>query len=351
METGHQDVQPTEEHTEEHAQEVEAKEEKLPKSSTSESSKNAPKHDKFSEAKQKLEVAKNALAQTDDEVENCLKKIDEDMARFNEAHTALKEQTLQPTHALMEALGADEQMIQTHIASPVLEANDPSIAAVDVPVISKGVLKGLVMALIGMLLALGAWCYTATQALGLPLLPEKFPDFDRVNKAFAWTAQQLGQGENIAVGSVIVLVAALFLGAVLFWLTRLLRDGKNLKVAKKIEEETEFYCSKKGECKQQMEKIREHISHAQKTVETYTVLLDELKARLSRARFVEEADTFAALHAKTQSDIKTTHRLITEVTEFLATPMAQSGVLNKEGIDALEKATTKANKYVMELYA
>jgi len=199
--------------------------------------------------------------------------------------------------------------------------------------------------------ALGGWCYAATQALGLPLLPKKIPDLDRLNRAFAWTAQQFGQGENVAVGSALVLGGALVIGGVLFGLSRLLRDSKNLKVAQKIEEETEFYCTKKSECKQQMEKIREHIAHAQKTVALYTVLLDELKARLARARFIEEADTFAALHEKTQRDIEAANKLIAEVGAFLKTPMAQSGVLNKEGVEALKRATDEANNYVLSLYA
>ena len=340
-----------EQEAENSTEEIAGKDEKEAPARASEAAIHTQKQDKFSVAKAKLDEAKSSIAQTDDEIEICLKNIDDDLSRFKQVHAILKEHTLKPTRALMEELGVDERIIDTHVAPPVVEASDPSIAPVNVPVISKGIFKGLMIALAGMILAFGAWCYAATQALGLPLMPDKFPDLDRLNKAFAWTAQKFGQGENVAMGSATVVVALILLGMVLFWLTRLLQDSKNLKVAQKIEEETEFYCTKKSECKQQMEKIREHIAHAQKTVETYTILLDELKARLARARFIEEADTFSALHAKTQKDIEATNRLIAEVTEFLKTPMAQSGVLNKEGIDALEKATGEANKYVMGLYA
>jgi len=309
------------------------------------------KKDKFTLAKSKLEEARKSIAQTDEEIETCLQKIDEDLAAFTQAHERLKHETIEPTRTLMAELGVDDRVMDTLNTPPVVEADDPSIAPVEVPAISKGIVKSLLIASGGVLVALGGWCYAATQALGLPLLPKKIPDLDRLNRAFAWTAQQFGQGENVAVGSALVLGGTLVIGGLLFGLSRLLRDSKNVRVAQKVEEESAFYCSKKGECKQQMEKIREHIAHAQKTVEMYTVLLDELKARLARARFIEEADTFGALHAKTQKDIETTNRLIAEVTEFLKTPMAQSGVLNKEGIDALEKATGEANKYVMGLYA
>jgi len=47
--------------------------------------------------KAKLDEAKSSIAQTDDEIEMCLKKIDDDLSRFKQAHATLKEHTLKPT--------------------------------------------------------------------------------------------------------------------------------------------------------------------------------------------------------------------------------------------------------------
>jgi len=306
--------------------------------------------DTFTVAKAKLDRAKNVLMQTDEEVEECLKKIEDDLAQFKQAHEELLNKSIRPVRHLMTEMGLDERTVTEPETLPELEANDPSIAPVEVPTISRGTFGALMIGLGGTVLALGAWCFAATQALGLPILPSKFPDPDRLNQALAWTAEQLGQGSNVAVGGAVVGVGALLIGGLLYWVTKALRSSKNIKIARKVEEETEFYCTKKGECKQQMEKIREHIAHAKKTVESYTVLLDELRAKLARARHIEEADSFDALHAKTRRDIEKAKHLIDEVSTFLQTPMAQSGILNHEGIKALEKAANEANKYVMELY-
>ncbi len=43
-------------------------------------------------------------------------------------------------------------------------------------------------------------------------------------------------------------------------------------------------------------------------------------------------------------------RLTTEVERFLETPMAEHGILSKEGIEILERTNKAANDHVMELY-
>jgi predicted transposase YbfD/YdcC len=190
----------------------------------------------------------------------------------------------------------------------------------------------------------------ATQALGLPLLPEKLPDVPRWTSMLEWTSQTIGQGTNAAVGATVLALLLLLIVYVIYWLTKTFTASSNLKKAEKIEADTEFYCTKKGECKAQMEKVREHIAHAQKTVEKYDILLSEQNARLRRALYIEEVDAYDQLHAKTQQDVKAIKRLATQIERFMETPMAEHGILSQEGITTLKEVSKVANDYVLELY-
>ncbi len=301
-------------------------------------------------AKAKLAQAQQKIVSTDEEIEACLKRIDEDLSEFKAVEARFVETTLKPAQKILKELGVADRVLES-APTPKVDLEDPEVEAVEIAKLSSGRLSGLTWGLIGGAAALAGWCYTATQALGLPLLPEKLPDMERLNAALAWTAKQLGQGENVAVGGVIVAGGTLAIVGSIYWIITALRGSKNLKVAEKIEADTEFYCTKKGECKAQMEKVREHIAHAKKTVEKYDVLLAELNARLKRALFIEEAQNYDQLHSYTRNDVKRMKKLTHDVERLLETPMAEHGILSKEGIETLEAVNKAANDYVMELYS
>ena len=309
----------------------------------------APQASKHEVAKAKIAQAQEVLSGVDAEMEACMQRVEEDLSQFKSAEEGLVTQGLRPARQMLQALGVTETLTQSAPA-PKVGLEDPELKTVELKKISSGKGSGLMWGLLGGIAALGGWCYTATQALGLELLPTKLPDMERLNATLGWTANQMGQGENVAVGGAIVGVGALALVWLIYWLVTTLRASSNLRVAEKIEADTEFYCTKKGECKEQMKKIREHIGHAQKTVEKYEVLLAELNAGLKRALFIEEAEGYDQLHTKTQHTVKTLQHLADEIDTFLKTPMAEHGILSQEGIEVLERVNKTANDHVMGLY-
>jgi len=332
--------------TEEVVEEAVAEEGEVEKPAATPAPKKLKKHNL---AKAKVAEAQQKILSTDEEIEACMKKIDEDLEDFKAVEARFVETTLQPAQMLLRELGVEERVLES-VPAPKVDLEDPEVESVEIKKLSSGRLSGLTWGLIGGAAALAGWCYTATQALGLPLLPEKLPDMERLNAALAWTAKQLGQGENVAVGGLIVGGGVLVTVGAIYGIITALRGSKNLKVAEKIEADTEFYCTKKGECKSQMEKVREHIAHAKKTIEKYEVLLGELNARLKRALFIEEADNYDQLHTKTKEDVRKLKKLSHEVERFLETPMAEHGILSKEGVETLDAVNKAANDYVMELY-
>ena len=310
----------------------------------------SPRMSKLEQARAKVARAEERIGQTDEEIEACLSKIEEDLNGFKQAESYLFDHALHTSQTLLKEVGVGEHVLES-VPAPKVDLEDPTLSPVAIKKLSSGTGKGLLWGLLGGVVALGGWCYAATQALGLPLIPETFPDTVRLTRALEWTSGLLGQGKNAAVGGTVVVVAILFIMGLIYWLTKTLTAAANLKTATRIEEDAEFYCTKKGECKAQMEKVREHIAHARKMVEKYEALLAEQNAALQRALFIEEPEGYDQLHAKTRQTVQTIQKLTSEIERFLETPMAESGILSKEGIAILERANKAANDHVLKLYA
>ncbi len=308
-----------------------------------------PAQKKHLQAVAKVATAQSRIQSTDEEIEACMARVEEDLNAFKSVQKRFFERVLRPSQEMLTTIGAHDRLLES-IPAPKVDLEDPSLAPVEIVKLSSGTGRGLLYGLLGGIAVVGGWCYAATQALGLPVIPEKFPDVDRVTQSFGWVAQLAGQGNNVVVGGTIIGVSAVVVGWGIYALTKAIRGSSNLKQATKIEEDTEFYCSKKEECKTQMQKVREHIAHAQKMIEKYEVLLAEQNAALQRALFIEEAETYDQLHALSQQTVKTIKKLTTEVERFLETPMAEHGILSKEGIEILERTNKAANDHVMELY-
>ncbi len=309
----------------------------------------AAKKSKHHKAVAKVDQAKQAIEAVDAEIEACMQKVQEDLDRYKDLEHRFVDATLKPGRQMLRELGADEVEIVA-APEPIVDLEDPEVKPVEIAKLSSGRLSGLMYGLLGGIIGLGVWCYTATQALKLPLLPTTFPDMERIRSVLSWTAQQFGQGDNVAVGGSIVGVGFVLIVGILYWITTAVKGATNLKKAEKIEADTEFYCTKKSECKTQMKKVRDHIAQAQRLIEEYDVLLSEQNARIARARFFEEGETYHHLHARTQEDVHTLKHLATTIERFMETPMAQNGILSHEGIEALEQAKKLAKERVEALY-
>jgi len=308
------------------------------------------KQKKHTQAVIKVATAQSRIQSADEEIEACMARVEEDLNAFKTVQKRFFEQALHPSQQMLKAVGANDHVFEG-IPTPKVDLEDPSLTPVEIVKLSSGTGRGLLYGLLGGVAVVGGWCYAATQALGLPLIPERFPDMERVTQSLGWVAQLMGQGDNVMVGGTIIGVSAVVIGWGIYALTKTVKGSANLKQAAKIEEDTEFYCTKKGECKAQMEKVREHVANAQKMIEKYEVLLAEQNAALQRALFIEEAETYDQLHAHSQQTVKTIKKLTTEVERFLETPMAEHGILSKEGIEILERTNKAANDHVMGLYA
>jgi hypothetical protein len=311
---------------------------------------NVVKRGKLAQAKEKIEQAKTLTAQTKEQIEECMKNIDIDIGALNTQKQALFTEALQPSEQLLGGLGVEEVHLDAVPKSKV-ELIDLDEDSVEIRDLSSGRFKGFFWSLVAGAATAAGWCYAATSSLGLPLLPEKLPDFERLNKTLEWTSGQLGQGDNATIGAAVVIVAVLLVMWIVYAVIVSSRASNNLKVAQETEEAVGAYCTTKEECKVKMKIVREHIQNSTTTIAKYKVLLEEQNAKIRRAIFLEEVEGFEGLHANTKADIATTQHLITEVKKLLEVPVSEAGVLTPNAVDTLKQTNKVIGDHIMRLYS
>jgi len=307
------------------------------------------KRGKHAIAKEKIAQAKTLTAVTKEQIEECMKNIDQEIEALNSQKQRLFDEALQPAEALLTGLGIDEMSLNEVPPSRV-ELIDLEEDEVEIKELSSGRFKGFFFALIAGFLTFMGWAFTVSNALGLPIPPEKIPDLPRLSNMFAWTSEHLGQGSNANIGATVVVVAVLLVMWIVYAVIVSSRARHNLSIAEQTEEAVGAYCTTKEECKEKMKLVREHIQNSADTIAKFKVLLEELNAKIRRALFLEESKDFDGLHALTKADIATTQHLITEVKKLLEAPVSEAGVLTPEAIETLKQANKAIHDHVMKLY-
>jgi hypothetical protein len=308
------------------------------------------KRGKLALAKEKIEQAKVLTAVTKEQIEECMKNIDADIDVLNSEKQVLFDTALQPSEKFLERLGIDETVLAEVPQSRVelIDMDEDEVAIRD---LSSGRFKGFFFALLAGIATFMGWAFTASNALGLSIPPEKIPDLPRLSKMLSWTSEQLGQGSNANIGATVVVVTVLLVMWIVYAIIVSSRARHNLTVAQQTEEAVGAYCTTKEECKEKMKLVREHIQNSTNTVKKYTVLLEEQNAKIRRAIFLEEVESLEGLHANTKADIATTQHLIVEVKKLLEAPISEVGVLTADAIDTLKRANKTINDHIMKLYS
>ena len=311
---------------------------------------NEPKRGKAKIAAYKIAKAKELSRDIQEQIEQCMKNIDLDIDELNAKKEEFFSTTLNVSEKLLAGLGVEDITSETLSPSKV-ELKDANEGRVEIKELSSGRFKGFFFALMTALAALAAWCFAATSQLGLPLLPDKIPDMERLNKALEWTASLLGQGANANIGAAVVIIVLLLIMWIVYTLIVSSRASSNLKIAQETEEALGAYCTDKEDCKQKMELIREHIQNSGKSIDKFQILLQEQNAKLNRAIFLEEVDSYEDLHVNTRADIQDTQYLIAKAKKLLDSPIAEAGVLTNDSIAVLKAANKAVNDHIMKLYS
>jgi len=297
---------------------------------------------------ERVVAAREMVQSTEAEIEACMLGVQKELEEFDAYEREALEPLIRESKELMERLG--DQGVEIEAAVTAVELEDPEEEKLQIEDLPSGKLGAWFWGLIAGVATVGGWYAYAAQKAGEPLIPSTVPDMGYFSKLAGKVSLLLGPAENPSVGAAVVIGSALVVWWLVYMILVALRNAKNQRIAQEVEEQAHFYCQKKEECKTKMEEVREHLDALKNTLQKYEVLLREKNAGLHRAIFIEEADSFDKLHAKSQEMAREVQAMLDELKKLLAAPMARSGALTQESVEALRHAKRVINDLILRLY-
>jgi len=297
---------------------------------------------------ERVVAAREMVQNTEAEIESCMLGVQQEVEEFERYEQEILEPLIRESKELMERLG--DQGIEIEPAVTEVELEDPEEEKLEIQDLSSGKGGAWFWGLLAGVATVGGWYAYAVQKAGESLIPATVPDLSYFSKLAGKVSLLLGPAENPSVGAAVVIGSALVVWWLVYIILVAMRNAKNQRIAQEVEEQAHFYCQKKEECKSKMEEVREHLHSLKNTLQKYEVLLREKNAGLHRAIFIEEAESFDKLHAKSQEMARELQAMLDELKKLLATPMAQSGVLTQESVEALRHAKRVINDLILRLY-
>ena len=308
------------------------------------------KEKKHTLASKKIENAKKISEEAKATIDKCMQDIAEDVEKLDEVKINFYEKSLNPSELLLEKQDFDDDML-VDLPDSIIELADSKNSDIEIKDISSGIFKAIFMALMTGVVMLLAWYYVVTSHLGMSLIPEKILDLERINKILEWTSTQLGQNSNANIGFIAIVLTLLIVMSLVYVVTMSIRASNNLKLADKTENDISLYCTEKEECKKKMQLIRKHIQDATEIIKGYGIVIDEQVAKINRALYFEDADSYNQLHRSTKEEFIKTKALNKQIKALLLTPVAESGILTQDSIKVLGDTKKYLDKYVDELYS
>jgi hypothetical protein len=325
---------------EETTKELESLEEVLPQST-----KKLKKHD---EAKLLVEKAKGIVNEAEEQMDACKLLLADDLKAYEEAKQALKEGGMDASESLLSQLKYVVEESEEEEESVLFEpAEETPIALKDV---SSGRFTGLLLSLLGGAATLGGLAYYAINKLGIPLDITKVPSNETLQTIFGWYGTQIGRPEDAVNGGLVVGAVVLVVMALIYMIRVSLKGNKNLHFATKQLEEAEVYTTQKGSCKEEMDKVDEHIHDAIDTLKTYQVLFNEQKGKLERILHFEGQEEEATYHEKSLDEMKETQELLDAVKTFMGIPMSEEGKLSGKSALFLYRAKSRMQRMIERFY-
>ncbi len=297
----------------------------------------------------RVQAARQRVEEAEKELEACIMSIQKDLDQFEEYERERLIPVVKESQRLLESLGMEEPPAEPGI--PKVELESPEREKLRIRELSSGRGGAFFWGLVAALVTVGGWYLFAAKKMGAPLVPQKVPGMETLSALAGKVSLLFGPAEQPSVGAAVVIGSALVVWWLVYVILVSVRASKNRRIAEEIEEQAGAYCEKTRECQSTMDQIREHLKTLHQTVEKYEVLLDEKNAGVRRAIFIEEAGSFDDLHERSKEMAQEMDELLQELEKLLATPMAKSGLVTPEGVEALRQAKRIVNDHILRLYS
>jgi hypothetical protein len=300
-----------------------------------------------------VDKTKQIIEDAQTQVNECMLLLKEDLTKFEESKKELRESALNDSEKLLLGLGYESDMLneteEAKIDFEEVEAKAQE-GRVEVKEVSSGKFYSFIVAFFfGMVLALGI-LYAAAGATGVSFDAAKLADVGYLTPLLVWIGDKAMGNATLGAGAGVLGLTTLIFAYLIYIIRVSLRASKNLREAKVVYEEAEFYCTQKDECKAEMERVDAHLHDTIDTINFYKVLLQEQNMRLKRILFIEEKQEFHLYHYKSQADLENTQRLVNGIMELLSTPIAAQGKLSTEAQEALAGAKVVIDNHIKAIY-
>ncbi len=294
-----------------------------------------------------IEEARRKVQEVDSLLHDEIISVEKDLKTFKEYEEESLTPVINETKKLMAEAGVSEDEMGELAVPPVeLDSDDEKLYIDD---ISNGKGGAFFAALVGGVVTVGAW-YGFLLSQGAVTEPPKEFNMETLSPIFDKLASLIGLGGGAEKGAGVVIISTLIVMWIIYAIKVKSKAKKNIEIATQKEQMANEYCTKKEECKNKMETIREHLNAMHDTAQKFAVLLDEKNASIKRAFYFEGKVEFDKYHALTQKEINEAKELINQLEKLLSTPVARAGVLTEEAKEVLEEANRYIDSYLEHIY-
>jgi len=300
-----------------------------------------------------IDEARAMVTKSDSEVRDCMDILNDDLEAYESKKSKLINGNIAIAESLLNDIEFEPEPIKD-IGKDGLQFRDKEpIKPMHIKSLSSGKFSSFILAIIFGLASVAGWVYLATQKLGITLDPSKMPSDETKNQILSWIGGSVTGGEGVPLyGLAILATTAIIVMWIIYAIRVSMRSTKNKKIAHQVNEDAKFYCTKKEECKREMEKVSEHLHKVIKVLDKYDVLFEEQNAKIKRIIYIEGKLPFHEYHQISKDHMNETGRLIDSLNRLISTQMADEAgsSLSIEAIEALEDATKNQDQYIEKLY-
>jgi hypothetical protein len=297
--------------------------------------------------------AKKIIEDAETQVTECMLILNDDLKSFKESKKSLKEKSLEKSETLLKKLGFNSDMISEDKNEKVEFGykEQDKIEKIDIKNVSSGKFSSFILSLIIGAITIIGLLFFASSALKIDFDINKVQDIGYLEPLLVWIGQLFTAGANMMMGLGVLAVITFLVMYIIYKIRVSLKASHNLREAKDSHEQAEFYCTKKDECKKEIERVDAHITEVVKTLDVYSVFLDEQNSKLQRILFIEDKqDDFDSYHYKSQMIIEATQILVDSINNMLSVPMSKGGMLSIESEEALFQTKTALNIFAQKTY-
>ena len=195
----------------------------------------------------------------------------------------------------------------------------------------------------------GAFAY-GTKLANIPLSLNAFLDKANWNSIALKYGELINIKDNAIAGYVLVGVASLIIGAIVYKISTILKASKNKKYVTKLENDLNEYVSNLEDKSNSIKELIEHTDNIKLVMQKYDIILQEQNAKLKRMLFIEQPQSVDDLQRASKLEVDKTVLILDELLKLMNTPVSEDITIKPESQEQLKEANSIINEVIKKLY-